>query len=177
MVRFWSKSSQNGSKIVQKSFKIGPGGGPTPSKLLPRGRFRTRATKKSKCADFWRFWEGSWDPKTTKNRQKSTLEGGQIWICFRTSFLIDFGGVFASKMESEIEVFGVRSSVRRIWSETSKFGDSTTLLDVFRRSGALKIHQKSIKKRSKNEAGFATRFGPRFGTVFGRFWGPKSIKN
>ena len=85
--------------------------------------------------DFWeglgRFLGGSWGPKSTRNRQKSTPKSVKFSVLFRTSIFIDFGRVFDSKMDSKIDVFGVRNRCQRILAETSKFDDSTALFHVF----------------------------------------------
>ena len=115
-----------------------------------------------------------------QNRPKSTKMASETCsICDAFSdlrfyrFSIDFRRVLGSKMTSEIDAFGVRIRSRRIWAETSKFGESITLFDVFPRSGASKIHQKSIEKRSWIQDPFRIAFRDSFRTISGRFWTPK----
>ena len=78
-------------------------------------------------------------PQKMKTYPKAGQNGSQEDPGARCS--IDFGPF----LDTCLNMFGVWDRVRQIFAETSKFDDSTTLLNVFWRSGALKIHPKSIR--------------------------------
>ena len=129
---------------------------------------------------FERFLGGSWAPKSSQNRQKWRPKRVRFAMRFRTSVFIDFRSIpdavwiLDPKMASEINAFGVRIRSRRIWAETSKFGESTTLFHVFPRSGTSKTNQKSIEKRSWIRDTFWTPFWDHFRSQIRTILGPQN---
>ena len=100
-------------------------------------------------------------PKSVENRKKSLPGGVRLEIIFGTSVLIDFGRVFRSEMDAEIDDFLVRSRKAQI----RKSIDFPMVFLRFWRLGASKIRRKTVAKRSWSRHACRTAFRDGFGTL------------